>query len=81
MQPRRLRPTRRPGTLEAHDPHRSPPAWAEKCESMGSPHETQAAEIGSVTNVRQQFEDKGRHEQVHMCRVEPAADKRERPAA
>ena len=29
--------------------------------------------------MRQQFKDKGRHEQVHMRRVEPAADKRERP--
>ena len=36
-------------------------------------------EIGSVTNVRQQFKDKGRHEQVHVCRIEPATDKRERP--
>ena len=35
-----------PGTLEAHDPHKSPPAWAEKCESMGSPHETQAEKSG-----------------------------------
>ncbi len=67
-----------PGALEAHDPHRSPPAWAEKSESMGSPHDASRA-IGSVTNVRQQFEDKGRHEQVHVCRVEPTADKCERP--
>ena len=35
-----------PGTLEAHEPHSSPPAGAEKYESMGSPHETHAEKSG-----------------------------------
>ncbi len=35
-----------PGTLDAHDPHMSPPAWGEKYDSMGSPHSTQAEKSG-----------------------------------
>ena len=35
-----------PGTLDAHEPHMSPPAWGEKYDSMGSPHSTQAEKSG-----------------------------------
>lgn len=35
-----------PGTLDAHDPHMSPPTRGEKNDSMGSPHSTQAEKSG-----------------------------------
>ena len=50
----------------AHEPAR----LGRKVRQHGSPHSTQPKNR-SIAHVRQKFKDKGRHEQVHMCRVEP----------
>ena len=60
-------------------PAQKPAGLGRKMREHGIAARDTSREIGSVTNVRQQFKDKGRHEQVHVCRTEPATDKRERP--